>query len=150
MSAPSPTPANTESGLALEPLLEPARLELEAFGAIYQRGLAYEREGRVERVTVTTSSLWALVAGSAGLPYEVTLEARAEGPGSPALFGPPTCTCPFASGDLASQSFCKHMVAAAVAGLRLYGVERERASLFAACSPREAPVGKTRPAGPRL
>ncbi len=65
---------------------------------IYERGVRYLADGRVERVAGSSSSLKAKVRGT--FPYTVELWANKGNPGW-------SCTCPFAE----DGAFCKHCVA---------------------------------------
>ena len=145
MPSPSALGATPDS---LEPLLAPERLNALAFGAILDRGVAYESNGHVKIASLTPSALFARVAGSAGVSYQVSLSVGSLQPQSrPALVA--VCSCPFAASDLGSESFCKHIVSAAISGRRLYAIERERRAILGACAPGAAP-GDGRRSGPRI
>ncbi|MDO8474482.1 MAG: SWIM zinc finger family protein [bacterium] len=68
---------------------------------IFERGVAYAREGRVRDLQVSNKKLSAIVTGSQ--PYEVQFK---EGP----KYMKGSCTCPYAL----NEDYCKHVVALAI------------------------------------
>ena len=92
-------PGGQNTGVA-EERLSPERISKLAGRAAFTRGVLYQRQGRVENVLRTGSTVKAMVRGT--IPYRVTL-----GLGTNPTW---SCTCPVGI----EEKFCKHCAAVAM------------------------------------